>query len=201
MVCACFSLDSAICIAPMFDPAADSMSYYLNSPSSGLCPVSFLQWSWRAYLGMDPDDASMDGDNDDVPVLSNADDDDVPVLSNESTQSQCSGSVSNNNNNNNSNNRHAWEKCRWKQDPVARRLIEPYTDLPADLSIKFVVATNKADPLMDDGLGFVRALKTAGADVTHIDAKGSHVFGFQFDDGARNQLRQVCAKLLFGQQE
>ena len=44
---------SAFLWDPFVNPKADTLSYFLNAPSSGLAPVYFLRWAWRAYLQLD----------------------------------------------------------------------------------------------------------------------------------------------------
>ena len=161
--------------SPMFDPACNSDSYYLNSLSSGACPVEYLLWSWRAYLGTDHGVEN-------------------PSIVQEEPTDGPRGRT----------NEHIWndKSSRWRKTLKHRRLIEPYVDLPKGLDRKnaplFLVSTNKADPLKDDGVRLVRALRKVGAQVRHVDAGGSHVAGNMFDRQALQDLEEGNAALLFG---
>jgi acetyl esterase/lipase len=46
-------VQSALVMIPFISPAADSMSYYMNGPSSLFAPASWARWCWRAALEMD----------------------------------------------------------------------------------------------------------------------------------------------------
>jgi acetyl esterase/lipase len=158
----------------MLSPSADSMSYYLNLTSSGVCPVPFLRWAWRAFLEMEPcDDAT-------------------PNLQDDSTMENILKKDSNYD---------AWEKCKWREGTM-RRLAEPLFELPQDLESvdapKFIMSTNRADPLHDDGEEMAKALKKQKANVTYIHAKGSHHVGFLFDKEASKQRLEAWADALFG---
>jgi len=169
-------IKSVISFAPMFDPAADSLSYHLNSLSSRLCPVDYLRWSWRVYLD----------------TYQGMKEDEIPIIANEPSETKLLS------------NQTLWNNSPWKKNMATRRLIEPYVDLPKGLddpkvAPKFIVATNRGDPLMDDGTKLITALRaTDASNVIHIDASGSHVFGFQFDTETRTSMQQELATTLFG---
>ena len=155
----------------MFNPAADSISYHMNSTSSGACPVEFLRWCWRSYLVLEQES---DKNNDD----------EVPIIGANEKPSNCQ----------------QWDKCPWKQS-TARRLIEPYVALPANLNDapKIVVGTNSADPLENDGIQLVDALRAVDCkNVTWINAKGSHMFAFSFDAEAKKRMKEELASALLG---
>ena len=90
----------------MVSPSADSRTYFLNSTSSGCCPVEFLRWSWQAYLLMDPDSEKAD---------------DTDHLSNENKILQKNSNYT------------LWMNSPWRSNPSVRRLIEPLFDIPPGL--------------------------------------------------------------------
>jgi len=176
---------SVVIIDPTFSPLCDSASCRIESLSSGCCPVIWLRWSWRAYLGLDASDHA-------VVVAENDKEDAVRrrklhLITN-------AGAVS----------RHPfWSRVlveeRWKK---VMRLVRPASDLPNDLNENdapsFLVKTSTADPLLDDGTDFVRALTDAGARVEHVSFRGSHVVSFDMDASASKRFLRSWRALLWG---
>lgn len=145
----------------MLGPGTDSLSFYLESRASINCPVEAIRWCWQSYLELDGCDHTL---------LTNA----------KSRKDALTRNTS----------RNSWEQCKWK-NTNARRLIEPFVDLPNELdredSPKIFIVTTAADPVRDDGVQLVNTLKQAGASVTHIECQGSHVIGYVVDFPARSK--------------
>ncbi|GFH53966.1 hypothetical protein CTEN210_10442 [Chaetoceros tenuissimus] len=129
---------------PMFDPNLLTSSSKKNSTSAGLCPIDYLRWCWSAYLQLEK------VKNGQKLNYSNE-----MAIAESFKQSVWSSMV----------NTRAW------------RMISPLCDLPSLRSKdapKFIVSTNSADVLQDDGLALVDSLKTVGANCFHYESKGSH---------------------------
>jgi acetyl esterase/lipase len=149
---------------PMLDPACDSLSYHLNSTSSHICPIEFLHWCWQAYLELpvahkDGSETTETPDNDTADTA-----DDMLSL----------GS-----------NRKAWNESKWKNTSL-ERLVNPLANISSKgwkgaTAPKILVQTNRGDPLRDDGFDLANKLRSVGADVTHIDAGGSHYVGLTME--------------------
>ncbi len=162
---------SLCAIAPFVGPATDTMSYYMETHSSVHCPVEFLRWCWKAYLELD------DTENNTVENPTCLEE----FLGNGSTRS-------------------AWDRCKWKMSK-ARRLVEPWTELPLGLdtasSPKIFVVPCTADPLHGHGVIMANAFKEAGASVTHIDTFGSHALGFMLDSSAKSKVLVGWSEAIF----
>jgi hypothetical protein len=96
-----------------------------------------------------------------------------------------------------------WMKSLWRSNPSMRRLIEPMFDIPTRLDAEdapqFVIGLNTADPLYAEGLELTQSLQQRhNAKVSFVQAKGSHVFGYQFDSKAEKQRRDLLAAALWG---
>jgi acetyl esterase/lipase len=160
---------------PMLDPACDSLSYHLNSTSSHICPTGFLLWCWQAYLELP-----------------------VPVLKNDSQQTETPESDTTDTIDDLlsvDSNRKAWNESKWKNTSL-ERLVNPVADLPSEgwkgaTAPKILVQTNRGDPLRDDGVGLVDRLKLAGADVTHINAGGSHYLGLAMEPALQQSMLET----------
>merc|ERR1711933_344020 len=127
---------------PMLNPNASSMSYYMNSYSSGV-----LRWFWRIYLKLDHMEHKTKEDN--------------RYVSNEGAVKMSKLPLN---------------KSLW-------RLIYPQSDLPHGLEsndLMFIITTSTADPLHDDGVDLFQKLTKVGANVTHVDARGSHCMSLKF---------------------
>jgi len=161
-------LQSAFVMIPFISPAADSMSYFMNSFSSPLVTIPWARWCWRAALEMD----------DIAPVH---EDDVVAAGSNRTAW-----------------NKSKWKQNeQWHKfmEPMAG--IPPGLDNKEN-GIKFIVSVNKADPLYDEGNELMRKLKDAGADVEYLEAMGSHSIGFAVDRKAMEELMEVWRAAIFG---
>lgn len=162
---------SVYAISPMFGPATDSKSCYLESTASLNCPVGFLRWCWRSYLEFDKD-----ADNT------------VDAASSHEKELQLIST------------RKAWEQCKWIKTG-GRRLIEPSVDLPLDLAKeeapKIFIVTNMADPLHDDGVQIADDLKRAGSFVKHVDCLGGHVIGYELDSSSKERTIIAWSEVAF----
>ena len=161
----------------MLNPKADTMSYYMNSLSSGLAPVYFLRWSWRAYLKLDEDQKGRNASENEMGDKKENSDNLDSVLGKES-------------------NRDLVRNSRWLKSKGMWRLCDPGSDLPSGLDSKsaprFLVTSAMGDPLHDDGLDFSNKLKEQGANVSYIPCRGSHILAFLLDTGKK---KQICDKL------
>ena len=133
----------------------------MNGPASFAIPVPWLRWCWRAAL-------EMDGDGDE------AADDLVAIGSN----------------------RTAWDKSKWKKNEAWRKFLEPLEGVPSGLGDKqgttrYIVGVCKADALYDDGVELAHNLKENGAQVTLVEANGSHAIGFDVDRAAFDALMEA----------
>lgn len=161
----------------MVSPSADSRTYFLNSTSSGCCPVEFTRWCWQAYLGMDPDSEKTNDTN---------------HLNGDNQIFQKNSNYT------------LWMKSPWRNNPSVRRLIEPMFDVPPGLAAEnapqFVIGLNTADPLYAEGLELTQSLReTHNAKVSFVQAKGSHFFGYALDPKADKQRRDLLAAALWGE--
>ena len=167
-------------IVPMLSPASDSRSYYMNEYSGGIAPVSWLRWAWRAYLQLDA--PPNEEEEDDVPNMDNHKDRVKELLRKNSNHS-------------------SWTKSKWYASKTIRRLIEPIHDLPSGLDQEtaptFLVATNAADPLLDDGKSIFDSLKKAGAKVNYIECPGSHFMGYKLDKEYEQKRRDLLSEQIW----
>ena len=162
-------IHSALVLVPFISPAADSMSIYMNGPSSKLVEVSWLRWCWRAALEMKDSDVVESDDN----VLA--------IGSNRTAW-----------------NKSKWKQNeQWQKflEPMAG--IPPGLDDKEKRRTKYIVAVNKADPLYDEGKELATMLKEHGADVDYLEALGSHSIGFQVDKKAYAELMELWRSAIF----
>ncbi len=164
-------IQSALILSPMMDPAADSISYYMNSQSTHIS-VSWLRWCWQAYLRLP---ASQDGA--------------VPAENNQTNKrgNQDTARVDSQTKLTSGSNRTTWDACVYRHTS-AERLIHPTVDLPHGLdqprAPEIVLVTNRADPLYDEGVALAHKLQQAKAKLTHVDQKGSQYLGAYLDSKA-----------------
>jgi acetyl esterase/lipase len=163
---------SACILCPMFNPAANSLSYYLNQ-NSLFISVAWLRWCWRVYLGLAQ------------PEVPNT------IDPNKSTRQDQLNLGSNYD---------AWESSPHRKGKYDR-LVNPTLGLPPHLNEphapKFLVTTNEGDPLRDDGLDLVQKLIAEGAQVRHLGHKGSHWIGTSLDKKSFQELVQALVDLLY----
>jgi acetyl esterase/lipase len=161
------SVTSIMADAPMTQPrTADSLSYHLNSKSSGCCPVGFLRWSWSAYLQLgEKQDGSIDYHTRDG-------------LQKSLDCSAWSSLYSN----------LAKEDSTQGNGSLFWRLISPQADLPClknDDTPSIFIATATADPLHDDGIALVKGLKEKSKasrdNIYHFEFTGSHALAATVD--------------------
>jgi acetyl esterase/lipase len=165
------STSSIICA--MLNPAANTLSYYLNS-NSFFPSTEWLRWCWRAYLELP--DAQKQGDS--------------TMQQLETTEARLElGS-----------NRSAWEDSPFNKG-VLTRLVNPTVDMPGGLNEpnapKFLVMTNEGDPLRDDGAELAEKLKSSGADLRYLEHPGSHWIGTGLDKEHYASLVSNWREILF----
>ena len=165
------STSSIFC--PMLNPAANTLSYYLNSKSFFIS-TEWLRWCWRAYLELP--DAQKQGDS--------------TMQQLETMEARLDlGS-----------NRSAWEDSPFNKGVLAR-LVNPTVDMPGGLNKpnapKFLVMTNEGDPLRDDGAELAEKLKSAGADLRYLEHPGSHWMGTALDKKHYASLVSNLREILF----
>jgi acetyl esterase/lipase len=174
-------ISSISAVVPMICPASDSKSYYMNENSGGAAPAKWLRWSWRAYLQLDPPP-------NEEKESENEDEDKIPDMDKEKSVRDLLRKDSNHT---------SWTKSKWYESKV-RRLAEPMHDLPTGLdqdnAPKILVATNAADPLLDDGEAIADALKQKGAKVAYLKSPGSHLFGFKFNSEYDQKRRELLSE-------
>jgi len=171
------NIKSVFAGCPMLNPACDSLSFYQNQKSS---LVPFIRWCHQVYLQLAPNadtdgsigSSSNDGDGNDDPLSA--------LLRRGSNQK-------------------AWKESKWAKSGL-RRLAEPAVDVSTNLKDgpQFILTTNAADPLHDEGVVMVTELQTAGANVSYCAHSGSHWIGTQMDKAAYKEVANVWADALFG---
>eukprot|EP00980_Cylindrotheca_fusiformis_P017017 scaffold5204_cov135-Cylindrotheca_fusiformis.AAC.1 len=149
--------------APMVQPrTADSKSYYLQSKSSGVCPIAFMHWVWAAYLQLDQETIDYRSRNGFQKALDR------------SKWSSLDGYGGSNGG-----------RKEAKDDSMFWRLVSPQVDVPtlnANDAPKILICTATADPLHDDGVELVEALRKKNmVKIHHFDFKGSHAMAQFFD--------------------
>jgi acetyl esterase/lipase len=166
-------IQSAAILCPMLNPAANSLSYYLNQKSMYFS-VEWLRWCWRVYLGLSEPEVP--------PSI-----DPSKKLTREDQLNLGSNHV-------------AWENSSQRKGKYAR-LVNPMLDMPSQLNEahapRFLVTTNEGDPLRDDGLELVQKLRTEGASLVHLAHKGSHWIGTSLDKKNFQELIQALVDLLY----
>jgi acetyl esterase/lipase len=175
---------SSLICCPMLNPACDSLTFHLNSTSSPV-PVEYLQWCWQAYLELPQNGSSQmelpqNGSSQNIEKTENG-----PV----DTLDDLLGLDSN---------RKAWNESKWKNSSL-ERLVNPVVAIPASgwkdnatyMAPKILVQTNRGDPLKDEGVELFNKLRLAGADVTHIDAGGSHWMGLPLEQALYNSMLET----------
>lgn len=167
-------IQSACIQVPMLSPHADSLSYVLNSASSGCCPVEFLRWSWRAYLQLDNNDHNN-------PDKSNPEPTNIRALQRS-------------------------EKWRDHEKNPLWRLVCPINSLPTELdnhskSPKFIILTALADPLHDEGVELFKKLSNVGANVVHVESRGSHGISLMLDSEASIAVEDAWRSGIFSTNE
>lgn len=177
----------------MLNPKADTMSYYMNSLSSGLAPVHFLRWSWRAYLSMDNDNGHQsreDGETDEGNVnRKEKGHEHFRKVTLDKTLALNS-------------NQYLVEKSPWYRNKSMWRLCDPASDLPSnldsDLAPRFIITSAEGDPLHDDGYLFAKKLQEKGAKVSFTACRGSHILAFLLDTKKRTLIHEELRKAFFG---
>lgn len=158
----------------MLGPAADSMSYYVNSFSSRGISVHWLRWCWQSYLGTNPLGEK-------VPERT------VQLKNVEQRLREGSNYT-------------LWKNCKWNKD-VLKRLVDPSAaDLPKNLNdhaMQFFIITNRADPLCDGGNRMASCLKKAGAKVTLYEHNGCHVFGSLFEKESNKKRMEAWLNAIY----
>ena len=174
---------SVLAAAPMLDPQADTDTYYLNAPSS-MIDVQWFRWCWQSYLGLTPGrDAGPGTSNNTAP----------PSTFDEACRMNS--------------NRTGYTESLWKGHPL-ERLIRPAIDLPptallSNLPLRWILATNAADPLEREGLEFLGKLRDSAGDdrVAHLAHRGSHWFGTRVDRVAYADMLETWGRLVYGVDE
>uniref|UniRef100_A0A7S1ZFW9 Alpha/beta hydrolase fold-3 domain-containing protein n=1 Tax=Ditylum brightwellii TaxID=49249 RepID=A0A7S1ZFW9_9STRA len=99
-------------------------------------------------------------------------------------------------------NRQLIDNCKWRNSELWR-MCNLLDDVPSDLSgplaSKFLVSTALACPLHDEGVEFVEKLRSNGATLDHIEARGSHCIALsQLDIKARTDFLEKFKRNVFG---
>lgn len=92
-------------------------------------------------------------------------------------------------------NRKAWDESKWKKSEAWRKFLEPLEGVPPGLGDKqgtrYIVGVCKADALYDEGVELAHKLKENGAQVTLVEANGTHAIGFDADQAAFDALMEA----------
>ena len=102
-------------------------------------------------------------------------------------------------------NRTVWDKSKWKKNEAWRKFLEPLEGIPSGLGDKlgtrYIVGVCKADALYDDGIELAHSLKDNGAQVTLVEANGSHAIGFDIDQAAFDALMEAWRIEIFAKEK
>jgi acetyl esterase/lipase len=102
-------------------------------------------------------------------------------------------------------NRAAWNKSKWIKSEACRNFLEPLECVPPGLGDKqgtrYIVAVCKADALYDEGVELAHKLKENGAQVTLVEANGTHVIGFDCDPVAKDALMEAWRNEIFAHEK
>ena len=171
-------IQSILADAPMIQPSANSLSYYLQSKSSGTGPVPFLRWCWSAYLQLD--------ENQDESVDFYATNGIHKALQKSNVWSKL------------------YESGNGPKTTEAKafwRLVCPASDPPAledQLSPNLFIITSTADPLHDDGVELVNKLREKCKQPTnkihHFDLRSSHAISSAVDPKNRAVFTKEWSK-------
>jgi acetyl esterase/lipase len=155
----------------MFNPAANTLDYYLNTNSLAVS-ANWMRWCWRAYLEL-PE---------------NKESDDMMKLDTMEARLNYGSNYT------------SWNESPFSKGILAR-LVNPVVDLPkgldAPIGPKFVVVTNEGDALRDDGFTLVQELKRAGAAVNYLPQGGTHWMGTALDKNNHEALVSAWKDVLF----
>jgi acetyl esterase/lipase len=131
-------------------------------------PVEWLRWSWRAYLQFEESVSDAEDVYDDL------------------EREFSRGS-----------NRGAWRDFKRDKSELVRLIRPDLPPLTANLP-RFIVTTNRADPLYSEGVEYVTQLKEAGADVRWLDCGGSHWLGTALNKSSYQSLLEAWSDAVFG---
>ena len=169
-------ISSAFIMQPMLTPAADTVSYHMNSRSSFI-PGDWLRWCWRAYISFD---------NDRTKKLSNSRE--IHIYSYEKSKWMT----------NKDENTKNWVRLFAPQTNLPNKEELKNTS--------FIVVASRADPLHDDGQQLALELmsicgnerKNGRSVVTYIDTTGDHTTGLIFDKEKHAEAMDTLRRCVFG---
>jgi acetyl esterase/lipase len=102
-------------------------------------------------------------------------------------------------------NRTAWDNSKWKKNEAWRKFLEPLEGVPSGLGDKqgtrYIVGVGKADALYDEGVELAHKLKENGAQVTLVEANGTHAVGFYVDRAAFDALMEAWRIEIFAKEK
>jgi acetyl esterase/lipase len=182
-------ISSSLIVCPMVEPAADSLSYYQNAKSSAACPVSFLRRGWQFFLGL-PQDGQDATESKTAGSGTTASMDTADIVTANIKPSTMDSLLAH------GSNRTAWNRSQWKGTKL-ERVIRPLADPPVNLGTRCVIATNRGDPLKDEGVALAAKLQDIGGLVQHLDFRGSHWLGITLDSQNYQTLVEALVDLVF----
>jgi hypothetical protein len=163
-------------VAPMLNPAADTMSFFLNSTSSYVVPPAWIKWSWKSYLQL-PNCLTPCK----LPKYV-AEDDNAVGWEHSIWRSTTIGQ-------------------RLLFEPLGNDMKSTCVDTTENVHCPhFIVATNRGDILRDDGIKLVQQIRAQHAfngTVSHYDFSGSHVTGIFLDKALETEMLHEWAQLMF----
>lgn len=164
----------------MLDPAADSMSYLFYAAFADV-PVSWLRWCWQVYLERN---AHGNASGKIVPAEEEFFDD-IGMTDLEGAKDS---------------NRAFWKTCRHYGSPW-ERLIRPIVDLSEGLDCpdapKIIIATNRYDPLHNEGQALIEKLQQVSANITCVEHPCSHAGNTMMDAYTSGELVRAWGDALF----
>jgi acetyl esterase/lipase len=192
---------SGIFLCPMLDPACQSDSFVQNEMASWLVPTAWLRWCWQVYLLYhQPPTTTNEKNNEKEHGNRNQTTTNTTTTTPTTTTSSSSSASS--------------AYCWWQQHrnsklaPFMSPLWDDFQDLVVEaknnkkrnLSTassswpRFVITTNRGDPLHDDGVALIEKLRTAVAAVSLVvgDDNDDHNKKHQHDGDDDNMSRAAA---------
>jgi acetyl esterase/lipase len=168
---------SGIFLCPMLDPTCSSDSFVANETASWLVPTAWLRWCWQVYLNQQqqsqpppPPSQINDDAHQAAAATTHPQEEETPSSTDTTATTPTAAATS------------SASYCWWKElqesngaklAPLMSPLWDDFQDLIVDRNKttndpsaslhwpRFLITTNRGDPLHDDGVALVQKLRTA----------------------------------------